>query len=128
MVGFLLILIIIGFHNYKRIGEFNFIPDGSKTALFIYVAPEILAKKNNSSVSDERKMMDKKARIWIEKSNLDLILNNNIPWEIISGPTKDKKKYYNYLQKQSLEIIFKNPFISIQHVFKQSLTMFRCSV
>ena len=68
-------------------------------------------------------MMDKKARIWIERNNLDLILNNNNPWEIISGPTKDKKKYYNYLQKQSLEIIFKNPFISIQHVFKQSMHM-----
>ncbi len=67
MVGYLLIFIVIGFHNYKRIGELNLMPYGSKSALYIYFAPQVLAEKNNSIVDQERKKMKEQAKIWIEK-------------------------------------------------------------
>ena len=39
--------IIISFHNYKKTGVAYLMPFGSKTALYIYLAPQVLAKKNN---------------------------------------------------------------------------------
>ena len=40
---------------------------------------------------------------------------------MITGSEEDKNKYYNYLQKTALKIIFTNPLASIQYAFKQSL-------
>ena len=120
MLGYLLIFIVIGFHNYKRIGELNLMPTGSKTALYLYFAPQVLAEKNNSIADQERKKMKEQAKIWIEKNNIDVILSTTGP-EIIGGSIKNKNKYYDYLQKTALKIIITNPFISIKYAFKQSL-------
>jgi hypothetical protein len=121
IVGYSLIFIVIGFHNYKRIGEFNLIPDGSKTALYIYFAPQVLAEKNNSSLDQARKKMKEQTKIWIEKNNIDVIQSTTNFVLINNESTKDKKKYYDYLQQTALKIIITNPFISIKRVFKQSL-------
>jgi len=121
IVGYSLIFIVIGFHNYKRIGEFNLIPDGSRTALYIYFAPQVLAEKNNSSLDQARKKMKEQTKIWIEKNNIDVIQSTTNFVLINNESTKDKKKYYDYLQQTALKIIITNPFISIKRVFKQSL-------
>ena len=121
VIGYLIIFIIIGFHNYKRTGVAYFMPNGSKTALYIYLAPQVLAKKNNSSVVQARKKMKEQAKMWIEKNNIDVIQTTADFWTVFSESTKDKKKYYDYLQQTALKIIITNPFISIQYVFKQSL-------
>ena len=123
ITGYMLVFIIIGFHNYKRIGETNFLPNGSKTALYTYLAPQILAKKNNSSDSQAREMIKEETKMWIEKNNVDVILSETGSYEIVGGSTRDKDRYYGYLQKKSLEIIFGNPVISIGHIFQQSLHM-----
>ena len=80
MVGYLLIFVVIGFHNYNRIGELNLIPDGSRTGFYIYFVPPILAEKNNSTVDQARKKMKEQAKIWAEKNNMQpmSILNNNL--------------------------------------------------
>jgi hypothetical protein len=121
MVGYLLIFIVIGFHNYKRIGEPYLYYEGIDAALYIYFAPQVLAKKNNSSVEQARKIMKEQTKIWIEKNNVDVTLSTTSFSAITSGSIKDKNKYYDYLQNTALKIIFANPFISIKRVFKQSL-------
>ena len=92
-------------------------PNGSKTALYIYLAPQILAKKNNSSVEQARKKMKEQTKIWIEKNNIDVTQSTTDFWTVISESTEVKKKYYDYLQKKALKIIITNPFTSIQYVF-----------
>ena len=121
VIGYLVIFIIIGFHNYKRTGVAYFMPNGSKTALYIYLAPQVLAKKNNSSVEQAQKKMKEQTKMWIEKNNIDVIQTTADFWTVFSESTENKKKYYDYLQKKALKIIITNPFISIQYVFKQSL-------
>ena len=121
MVGYLLIFIVIGFHNYNRIGELNLNHNGSRTSLYIYFAPQVLAEKNNSSLDQARKKMKKQAKIWIKKNNIDVTLSTTDFPEIIGGSIKERNKYYDYLQKTALKIIITNPFISIKRVFKQSL-------
>ncbi len=96
-------------------------PFGSKTALYIYLAPQVLAKKNNSSVEQAQKKMKEQTKMWIEKNNIDVIQTTADFWTVFSESTENKKKYYDYLQKKALKIIITNPFISIQYVFKQSL-------
>ena len=98
-----------------------FIPYGSKTALYIYLAPQVLAKKNNSSVEQARKKMKEQTKMWIEKNNIDVTQRTTNFWAVISESEKDKKKYLDYLQKKALKIIITNPFASIQYIFKQSL-------
>ena len=120
MIGYLIIFIVIGFHNYKKIGELNLMPDGSKTALYIYFAHHVLAKKNNLSETQARKKMKEQTKIWIEKNNIDVTLSPTDFSGIIGGSTKDKNEYYDHLQKTALKIIITNPFISIKRFFKQS--------
>tara|TARA_B100001123_G_scaffold313682_1_gene350903 strand:+ start:921 stop:2324 length:1404 start_codon:yes stop_codon:yes gene_type:complete len=120
-IGYLLVLGIIGFHNYKKIGEPIIMPGGSKTALYVYFAPEILAAKNNLSATQARKLMKEKTKTWIEKKNINVTIHEDGSYELIGGSTKDRNKYYNYLQKESLNIILKNPIISFKYFFKQSL-------
>jgi len=121
IAGYLVIFAIIGFHNYKRIGIPHFIPEGSKTAIYIHLAPQVLAKQDNLSVEQARKKMKEETKIWIEKNNIDVTQSTTDFWEIIGESTEDKKKYYDYLQKTALKTIITNPFTSIQYVFKQSL-------
>ena len=97
VIGYLIIFIIISFHNYKSIGMAYFIPSGSKTALYIYLAPQVLAKKNNSSVGQARKKMKEQTKIWIEKNNIDVTLDPTGFSKIIGGSIKDKNKYYDHL-------------------------------
>ena len=121
IVGYSLVLMIINFHNYKRIGVPHFMPYGSKTALYIYFAPQVLAEKNNSSLDQVIKKMKKQTKIWIEKNDIDVIQSTTSFSAINTESKKDKKKYYDYLQQTALKIIFANPFISIEYFFKQSL-------
>ncbi len=122
LVGYSLVLMIISFHNYKRIGEPNLsVLSGGHTALYIYFAPHVLAKKNNSSIEEATKKMNEQTKIWIEKNNIDVIQSTTGFSDIYSESIKDKKKYYDYLQQTALKIIFANPFISIERFFKQSL-------
>ena len=121
MVGYLLIFIVIGFHNYKRIGELNLMLNGTKTAFYIYFAHHVIAKKNNLSEPQARKKMKEQTKIWIEKNNIDVTLSTTDFSEIIGGSIEGKIKYNDHLQKTALKIIFANPFISIERFFKQSL-------
>lgn len=45
--GFMIVLAFIGFHNYKRAGVFYVTSTQAKDGFYIYLAPEILAKKHN---------------------------------------------------------------------------------
>ena len=97
VIGYLIIFIIIGFHNYKRTGMAYFIPFGSKTALYIYLAPQVLAKKNNSSVEQARKKMKEQTKMWIEKNNIDVTQSTTDFWTVISESTEEKKIKRNTL-------------------------------
>jgi len=121
VIGYVIIFIIIGLHNYKRVGEPHVYASGIRTALYIYLAPQVLAKKSDSSVVQVRKKMRKQSEMWIEKNNIDVTQSTTAFWLVISESQEDKNKYFDYLQKKALKIIITNPFASIQYIFKQSL-------
>ena len=123
MIGYLLILVVIAFHNYKRVGIPYFMPTESKFVLSVSLAPQILAKKENLSVEQAKLRMKDEIEIWIKKNDLNLNINNSLFGINIGGKEEDRIKYYDYIQKTALDIIINNPLITAEYVFKQSLHM-----
>ena len=122
LVGYIVILSIISFHNYKRTGTAYFMTYGSKTSLYLYLAPQVLSIKENLSVDQAQKKIRDKKKIWIEKNNINLELSNNNFNNLGRIENKDEQlKYYNYLQRTALDIIIKNPFSTLKYIFTQNL-------
>ena len=122
LFGFMFVLSIITFHNYKRTNNLFFMNDGAKSALYLYIAPKILSMSEGiSAVKAESKMNIKKLE-WIKQNNINAsftskgfrdlgIINNEV----------DRLKYYNYLQYSALDIIIKNPLSTVKFVFTKNI-------
>ena len=122
LAGFMLILSIITFHNYKRTGNSFFMYDGAKSALYLYIAPKILSMSEGiSGVKAETKMNSKKLQ-WIKKNkvNISFVDMEFRDLGIIDNEV-DRLKYYNYLQYSALDIIVKNPLSTFKFLFKKNL-------
>lgn len=108
-LGYIFILILLGFHNYKRADVFYITSTQAKDGFYYYFVPQILADKNKSSYSIEKKKLDEVVKKWIDKNNLDL--NNE----------KDKIKYYNYQSKIAFKKIFENYDFAIKLWIKKTV-------
>ena len=73
-LGFALILSIITFHNYKRTNNLFFMNDGAKSALYLYIAPNILSMSKKISVIEAGSKMNSKKLNWIKENNLKSII------------------------------------------------------
>ena len=120
--GFIIILSIITFHNYKRTGNIFFMNDGAKSALYLYIAPHVLSISENISADDARFKMNKKKLMWIEKNKIDIYFPRKNFKDIgVIDDDSDRLKYFNYLQYSALSIIIKNPLSTIKFVIKKNL-------
>jgi hypothetical protein len=122
LFGFVLILSIITFHNYKRTNNLFFMNDGAKSALYLYIAPKVLSMSKKISLVDAESEMDSKKLDWIKENNINASFKNkgfrdlgNIINEV------DRLKYYNYLQYSALNIIVKNPISTARFIIKKNL-------
>ena len=120
--GFVLILSIITFHNYKRTGNLFFMNDGAKSALYLYIAPKILSMSEGiSDVKAESKMNTKKLK-WITKNNINASFKTKGFRDLGTIDNEvDRLKYYNYLQYSALNIIIKNPLTTTKFIFIKNL-------
>ena len=110
--GFMIVLAFIGFHNYKRVGVFYVTSTQAKDGFYIYLAPEILAKKHNINSKLALKDLQNKKVSWINENKL------NIDKEI------DRLRVYNYQQKEAFKIILENPLISFKVIANKTLHFF----
>ena len=110
--GFMIVLAFIGFHNYKRVGVFYVTSTQAKDGFYIYLAPEILAKKHNINSKLALKNLQNKKVSWINENKL------NIDKEI------DRLRIYNYQQKEAFKIILENPLISFKVIANKTLHFF----
>lgn len=110
--GFMIVLAFIGFHNYKRVGVFYVTSTQAKDGFYIYLAPEILAKKHNINSKLALKNLQNKKVSWINENKL------NIDKEI------DRLRVYNYQQKEAFKIILENPLISFKVIANKTLHFF----
>ena len=123
IIGYLIVLSMISFHNFKRVGVPYFMPYGSKTALYLYFAPEILALSKNLSVSQAETILTDKKILWVKNNNININQKNENKFNDIGEVEnkKDELKYHKYLQKLALGIIIKNPISTLEYLLSKNL-------
>ena len=127
LLGFSILISFVGYHNYKKSGEFLIIPLETKSVLHAYVIPNIL--------SEEEKDFEKKQLLkMIEKENITIDLNklensNYARYSFIfcENANEEKEnlgylKICKYFHERSKELIFSNPIETIRYVTKKTLS------
>ena len=109
--SYLIILLIVGFANYKRSGVFYFNPPGGKTALHLYLPEVILTKATSISYEEAYNKKKSDEKQWLIKNDINLNLE------------VDRFKYYNYLQNYTLNILIKYPITTIKFITWKTLQM-----
>ena len=121
-LGFAFILSIITFHNYKRTNNIFFMGDGVKSALYLYIAPNILSMSKKISNVEAASEMNLKKLDWIKKNNINASFKKKDFWDLGTINNEDDRlKYYNYLQYSALNIIIKNPIETAKFIIKKNL-------
>lgn len=122
ILGYMIFLGSISYLNYKNDGVAYFMSFGSKSSMYLYLAPAILAMEENLSIEEAQKKMMIKTEKWLEENNIKLKEPvkrfRNIG---IVGSKSEERLFYNYIQKAALDIIVYNPVSSIKYVFKKNL-------
>ena len=85
--GFLIILFILGYHNFKKTGIFYLAPEQSKNAHYQILTHQILSKKNNIPEYESIKLIEQLEKNWIKDNTINL---NNF---------EDRRRLSNYRQK-----------------------------
>ena len=108
-LGYILVHLVIGFHNYKRLGIFYSTSTQAKDGFYIYLAPNILANKLNISSNEAINILNEKKHNWVLKNNLNL--ENEI----------DRLKFYSYQKDEAIKIIINNPIQSAKIIIKKTM-------
>ena len=104
--GFVVILLFIGMHNFKRVEIFYFTPIQSKTDLNTYIEGGILVKSKNYTFLQVREYLDKKSQIILDNNNFDLTKE------------KDKMLYFEEIRINSIKTISDNKIIFFKLILK----------
>ena len=94
--GFSIILLILGYHNFKRSDIFYVTAGQSKYSHFHYLVPQVISKKNNIPVFEAFKKITEYKNNWIKVNNIDV------------NKEKDRRKLYNFQQIFALKFFLNN--------------------
>ena len=109
--SYLIVLLIVGYANYKRSGVFYFNPPAGKTTLHLYLPEVILMKATSISYEDAYNKKKSDEKKWLIENDINLKL------EI------DRFKYYDYLQNYTLNILIKYPITTLKFITWKTIQM-----
>ena len=109
LTGYFLIILFLGYHNFKRSDNFYIQPTQAKDGFYVYLAPNIYSLNEKISIKKANLILDKKLNQWIKEKNLDL------------ENETDRLIYYEYLQNKSFEIILDKPLNSLVIILKRTM-------
>jgi hypothetical protein len=109
LVGYFLVIVIVGFANFKRAGIFYVMPGQAKDAVHFYMLDAILAKQEKISTVEAAVISQNDLNNWIEKNNIDINIES------------DKVKYYNFHQKYAYKTFINNPIATLQYMSYKTL-------
>ena len=118
--GYLIIIFLAFWMNDYKTENKSVNVYGLKSALYLYIVPEIIAKKNEISIKESQLLMKNEAILWAEKNNIKK-LNPNSLFIIDKTDSAEFNKYNNYLLKYSLKKIFFNLHEVTYMHFKSSM-------
>lgn len=111
-IGYFLVHLFVGYHNYTRTGIFYSTSTQAKDGFYIYLAPLILSKNLKISENEAFKKLDQKKYDWANENKINLNLE------------QERLLFYNYQQKEALKILIKNPVNSLFIIAEKSLHFF----
>ena len=125
LVGYTLITLFTGYHNFVRSGLFYIIPNEVRANVHFYLIQNII---NNEEKNNERKL----ALNWIKENKIEINDKNfseneydRMPHSFCEGPRikneKDKVKFCNYLRSRTKQLILDKPFSTLKHILYKSL-------
>jgi len=127
VIGYILIVFLMGIYNYKKTDIFYFYPREGKRDVYLYFSVPIIAQKEKISITEAHKQEAQEAYKWSKDNNIeifalggdkiDLDKMPNALWLIKrTGNQKDKIKFYNYINKRQYKILIENPLATIKRV------------
>ena len=111
-IGYFLVHLLVGYHNYTRTGIFYSTSTQAKDGFYIYLAPLILSKNLKISENEAFKKLNQKKYDWANENKINLNLE------------QERLLFYNYQQKEALKILIKNPVNSLFIIAEKSLHFF----
>ena len=119
IIGYSLIVSLLGIYNYKKTDVFYFLPSEGKRDIYVYFSTSMLAQKEKISEPEIQKKEIQKAYKWLKDNNIKLEdgfnsdkLPNILGFMDFIKNEKDKMKFYGYINKRQYKIIFDNPLIA----------------
>jgi hypothetical protein len=116
IIGYTLIVSLIGIYNYKKIDVFYFYPVGGKQDIYFHLSIPLLSEKEKISYTETNKKEARKAYEWSEDNNIKLKDGFDLDksasvfhFKNFIKNEKDKIKLYDYVNKRQFKIIFENP-------------------
>ncbi len=113
IIGYTLIIFLIGIYNYKKTDVFYFFPSEGKTNLYVYFAIPVLAQKEKISETEIQKKEIQKTYKWLKDNNIklkvgfDLVnMTGVLNFTPFIKDEKTKIKFYDYMNKRQYKIIF----------------------
>jgi len=127
IIGYTLIVFLIGIYNYKKTDVFYFFPSEGKRDIYISFSIPLLALKEKISEPEIQKKEIQRAYKWIKDNNIKLKDGfdlANIPIALNFAPfikdEKNKIKFFDYINKRQYAIIFENPLATIKLAIKRT--------
>ena len=127
IIGYSLIVSLLGIYNYKKTDVFYFLPSEGKRDIYVYFSTSMLAQKEKISEPEIQKKEIQKAYKWLKDNNIKLEdgfnsdkLPNILGFMDFIKNEKDKMKFYGYINKRQYKIIFENPLIATKLIIKKT--------
>jgi hypothetical protein len=109
LIGYISVLLFVGYGNFKRIGVFYFQPTQSNDALQWYTSQYIISKGMGIDLEGASlKIKNDNAR-WIKENNIDL------------KSEVDRLSFGNYQKKYAIDLILDYPVISVKYIGWKSI-------
>ena len=83
LLGFILVINFVGFHNYKKTGKYFIIPTETKSVLHAYIVPNILNQKELDIEKNKFLKFAKEKEILIDNKTLEKFSNLKIYIKIV---------------------------------------------
>ena len=116
VIGYTLIVFLVGIYNYKKIDVFYFFPIGGKQDIHNNLFIPLLSEKEKISGDEMYKKEVQKAYKWLKDNNIKLKdgfdldkTNDVLTFVSFIENEKSKIKFFDYMDKRQFKIIFENP-------------------
>ena len=130
LIGYSILLIFVGYHNYIRSNKFYIIPNEMKAVIHAYVIPNIISKESLEVEKSKTINFIKEQKLEINNDNTFkkyIEREDYSRYSFIFCENEEKKenieylKVCNYLEKKSYELIFSNFISTTKYITKQSI-------